>query len=115
MNWYLSKLIFSIEPAEQGNKAQFDEQLRLVQSSNEADAYFKAKQIGKSIQSEFENEEKENVQWRFVDVSEVIEIKEIKDGMEVYSTTHETYEKENFINSVLQKGIAIQSRHLSFC
>lgn len=117
MNWYLTKLVFSID-AENTNgekqKAQFDEQLRLINANDEGDAYFKAKSIGRKDQDAFSNQNNETVFWRFVDVSEVIPVKEIKDGIEVYSSTHETFEKENFINSVRQKGMAIQSRQLCF-
>ncbi|MGZ3899402.1 MAG: DUF4288 domain-containing protein [Bacteroidia bacterium] len=115
MNWYLTKLIFNIEAGTASEKAQFDEQLRLINAVNEADAYFKGKELGKKQQTEFLNENAELVSWRFVDVCEVISLGEIKDGVELYSNTHETYEKENFINSVLQKGIAIQSKHMQFC
>ena len=46
---------------------------------------------------------------------DVIAVDEIKDGVEIYSNTHETTERENFINSVRQKGMAIQTKHLLFC
>ncbi|MBA3665395.1 MAG: DUF4288 domain-containing protein [Bacteroidetes bacterium] len=115
MNWYLAKLIFDIDTGASASKAQFDEQLRLVNAVSETDAYFKAKELGRKNQSEFLNEKTETVAWRFVGVSEVVQLNEIKDGVELYSTTLETNEKENFINSVLQKGIAIQSKNLLFC
>lgn len=114
MKWFLTKLIFSID-AGTNSKAQFDEQLRLVNAVSETDAYFKAKDLGRTQQTEFLNEQAELVSWRFVGVSEVLELNEIKDGVELYSNTIEVSEKENFINSVLQKGIAIQSKNLLFC
>ncbi|MCE3228554.1 MAG: hypothetical protein K0S32_3105 [Bacteroidetes bacterium] len=115
MNWFLVKLIFSVDSEQPVLNAQFDEQLRLIKATNESDAYFKAKQLGKTLQTNFLSEKGEAIAWRFVDVNEVITLSDIKDGMEVYSSTYETSEKENFINSVLQKGIAIQSRNLVFC
>lgn len=122
MNWYLTKLVFIIDtennsgPSDsQNQKAQFDEQLRLIHALDESDAYFKAKSIGKKQQSQFSNASNETVTWRFVDVSEIVLVAELKDGVEVYSTTHETYEKENFINSVRSKGMAIQTRNLFLC
>lgn len=115
MNWYLTKLVFSIEAEKSGKKAQFDEQFRLVNAIDESDAYFKAKNLGKNLQSKFLTEQNETINWRFVDVSEVVLLTELKDGIEVYSSTVETEEKENFINSVLRKGMAIQSKNLAFC
>lgn len=115
MKWYLTKLVFSIEAESTGKKSQFDEQFRLVSAIDESDAYFKAKNLGRNLQTKFKTEKNETINWRFVDVSEVVSLEEIKDGVEVYSNTYETDEKENFINSVLQKGMAIQSKHLAFC
>lgn len=114
MKWYLCKLVFSIGPRSASN-AQFDEQLRLIRAANETDAYFKGKQIGREIQGDIVTVKKEVIKREFLDVSEIVEIKELKDGVEVYSTTHETRDAQNFINSVLQKGIAIQSKNLVFC
>jgi hypothetical protein len=115
MNWYLTKLIFSVDAEEPHRKAQFDEQLRLVKATSETDAYFRGKQLGNSLQTKFLTEKGELISWRFVDVNEVVELPELRDGIELYSNTVETTEKENFINSVLQKGIAIQSKNMVFC
>jgi hypothetical protein len=114
MKWFLVKLIFSID-AGKNNKAQFDEQLRLVSAVSETDAYFKGKEIGRNQQSQFANAEGDLVSWNFVGVNEVVPLNEIKDGVELYSSTIEVPEKENFINSVLQKGIAIQSKTMLLC
>lgn len=115
MNWYLAKLIFSIDPEIKSIKGEFDEQLRLITAPTESDAYFKARRIGKEQEVKITGENTATIFWKFVDVSELIPLNEIKDGIEVYSTTHETLEKESFINSVRQKGIAIQSKNLLFC
>jgi hypothetical protein len=114
MNWYLAKLIFSIDTENPNKKAQFDEQLRLIKAVDTNDAYFKAKNLGSKLQTKIFNQNDEAILWNFVDVCELIEVNEIKDGVEVYSNTHETYERENFIHSVKQKGMAIQSKNLLF-
>jgi len=115
MNWYLVKLVFSIDRADKTNKAEFDEQLRLVSAGSVADAYLKAKVMGQKLQNGFYDESNSRVVWSFVDVAEVILLGDIEDGAEVYSSTHETEEKENFINSVRRKGMAIQARSLFLC
>ena len=112
MNWYLTKLIFSIDAEYDNGKSQFDEQLRLVTAINESEAYFKAKNMGKGLQTKIFTEKNEAILWNFVDVSEVVSVDEIKDGIEVYSSTHETYDREIFIDSVRQKGIALQAKNL---
>ena len=115
MNWYLVKLIFSLDGYNDAKNAQFDEQLRLINATNEEAAYFKAKQMGKQFQSTFSNENGNLLSFNFIDVSEVIKVEQLSDGIEIYSNTIETHDKRSFIQSVLQKGMAIQSKHLVFC
>jgi hypothetical protein len=114
MNWYLAKLIYSLDGYENPINAQFDEQLRLVNASDEETAYFKAKHLGKEMQSNFKTENGNDLRWSFIDVSELIKLNNLSDGVELYSNTIETHDKKSFIQTVLQKGLAIQSRHLVF-
>ena len=114
MNWYLVKLIFSLDGYNDAKNAQFDEQLRLINATNEEAAYFKAKQLGKQFQSTFSNENGNLLSFNFIDVSEVIKVEQLSDGVEIYSNTIETHDKKTFIQSVIQKGMAIQSKYLVF-
>jgi hypothetical protein len=115
MDWYLVKLIFSIDRADKKDRAEFDEQLRLISANTVADAYLKAKVMGQKLQGTFYDDRNARVIWNFVDVAEVILLGEIEDGAEIYSNTLETEEKENFINSVRRKGMAIQAKSLFLC
>jgi len=114
MNWYLVKLIFSLDGYDNTKNAQFDEQLRLINATNEEAAYFKAKQMGKQFQSTFSTENGNLLSFNFIDVSEVIKVEQLSDGVEIYSNTIETHDKKTFIQSVIQKGMAIQSKYLVF-
>ena len=114
MKWYLAKLIFSIDVSESTVKAEFDEQFRLIQARTEEEAYYKAKSLGKKLQSTFFNANNKLVSWRFIDASELNVINELSDGVEIYSNTIETNQKESFINSVLQKAMGIQAKNLTF-
>lgn len=115
MNWYLVKLIYSIDGYTNQKNAQFDEQLRLVNAPNQEGAYFKAKQLGKKLQADFETEQGATLSWTFIDVSEVVKVEQLSDGVELYSNTIETYDKKSFIDTVLQKAVTIQSKSLVFC
>ena len=114
MKWYLAKLVFSIDVSESTVKSEFDEQFRLIKASSEEEAYYKAKNLGKSLQSSFYNVNNKLINWRFIDASELNPINELSDGVEIYSNTVETKEKESFINLVLQKAMGIQAKNLSF-
>ena len=74
MNWYLVKLIFSIEVENRisNNLAEFDEQLRLIEDHSQEAALLKARKLGKSICTTFHNTSNQKVSWRFIDVREII-------------------------------------------
>jgi hypothetical protein len=44
----------------------------------------------------------------------VYELESLKDGEQVYSTTHENTERHSFINYVRQKAMLIQAKSLTF-
>jgi hypothetical protein len=113
MNWYLTKLVFSIE-IENKKCSQFDEQLRLVSALTNEEAFYKARTVGKNEAVVFKNELQKRVAWEFIDVSEVILIPDLKDGTEIYSHTHETQDANDYIRFVKHKASAIQSQHLVF-
>ncbi len=112
MKWYIAKLVFSIETNAAHASAQFDEQVRLVKANNDNEAYFKIRRIGKTEEVSFSNTTSNNLQWQFIDVSEMVCIGDITDGIEVYSNTVEVEEKNNYINAVLKKGMGIQTKNL---
>ena len=105
MKWYLVKLIFHIElSGSEKSLAQFDEQLRLVHAGDRSAAYSKGYEMGMKLSSSFPNSEGNTVEWKFINVAEVILVNEIYGGVEIYSGTIETDEKQRFINSVQQRS-----------
>src|SRR6516164_6591408 len=89
MNWYLSKLVFRIICGDGLHKPQFDEQLRLIESDNEKEAFAKAAAIGSMEEDEFYNQDKKLVQWKFINVSELYKLSGLMDGAELYSRIEE--------------------------
>lgn len=113
MNWYLAKMIFNIRIGD-GNNTQFDEQTRIIHAANAESALFKARAIGKKHEESFVNSENNLVEWKFIDVTEVFALNEIKDGEELYSTTHETENSDSFIRFVHDRSMLIQAKSLTF-
>jgi len=107
MNWYITKIVFNIS-AEQSAKAQFDEQLRLVAAESKEEAFLKARMIGLHEEDTFYNDNMKKVKWEFINVSEVICLKSLEDGTEVYSRIHEMEEGAPYINFIHQKAIALR-------
>src|ERR1051326_2143892 len=53
MNWYLAKIVYRIVCGDGNHTPQFDEQLRLIQASDELHAFQKARRLGEREQDHF--------------------------------------------------------------
>lgn len=107
MNWYISKIVFGIT-AENKQTRQFDEQVRLIQADSTEEAFIKARMIGLAEEDSFLNDEKKRIKWEFINVAELIPLKRLEDGVEVYSRIHEMEEARSYINFVHQKAVSLR-------
>jgi hypothetical protein len=114
MNKYLAKLIFNITMDNEAEAPEFDEQIRVIESNNLEDAFFKARTIGKKEEETFLNADNRLISWQFVDVSEVYPLEDIGDGEQLYSTTHKITDPKSFIKYIRQKSMEIQAKNLTF-
>lgn len=110
MKWYLAKVVYRILCGDGDHTAQFDEQLRLVAATDEAEAFNKATAIGRSEAETFYNQKQEAVQWQFVNVSELYRLQELMDGAELYSRITEVDNAEGYIDFVHHKAAGIQEK-----
>jgi hypothetical protein len=108
MEWYLAKLVYRIICGSGSHTAQFDEQLRLVFAEDELHAFNKAQKIGEKEQESFYNRNKQLVNWKFINVTELHKLEELSDGAEVYSRIYEEEDGENY-----QHTVQVKSRYLS--
>lgn len=108
MNWYIAKVIFKISTQGKTDTAQFDEHLRLIEANSFEEAFLKARVLGITEEDHFINDDRQFVKWEFVNISEVIPLHELKDGLEVYSQIHETAEARSYISYVHQKAASLQ-------
>jgi len=109
MNWYISKIVFRISADNTQQKPQFDEQLRLIAADSAEEAFLKARVIGIGEEDSFLNNKKNTVRWEFINVSEIVPLKKLEDGMEIYSQIHETEEARSYIHCVHQKAIFLRT------
>ena len=112
MNWYITKIVFNITTEQSTN--QFDEQLRLVNAESKKEAFLKARTIGLREEDTFYNDKMREVKWEFVNVSEIIPMSNLEDGIELYSRIHETDEATKYIHFVHQKAIALRKSSTLF-
>ena len=97
MNWYVAKIVFRIISGDGHHHAQFDEQLRLINADDEHQAFEKATTIGIRNQESFLNNKSQPVQWQFIDVAELNQLGELKDGAELYYNIHEAPDADLYI------------------
>lgn len=108
MKWYIAKIVFSISAENTSHKPQFDEQLRLIAADTEEAAFLKARIIGLAEEDSFLNDRNNLVKWEFINVSEIIPLQKLEDGIEIYSHIHETEEARSYIHGVHQKAISLR-------
>ncbi len=108
MNWYIAKIVFNITAENTDHTPQFDEQLRLISAEDLEEALVKARVLGLGEEDSFLNDRHNTVKWEFINVSEIIPLIGLEDGMEVYSHIHETKEANSYIHCVHQKAILLR-------
>lgn len=104
MNWYMAKMVFRIICGNGEHTPQFDEQLRLVAAENKEQALSKALAMGKKEEDAFYNQRLQLVQWQFINVSELNELQQLSDGMEIYSRIEEKENADAYISIINSKA-----------
>lgn len=107
MNWYISKIVFGISTENQTAR-QFDEQIRLIQADTSEEAFLKARMIGLGEEDSFINDHNNRIKWEFINVAELVPLKKLEDGVEVYSRIHETEEGKSYVNFVHQRAVTLR-------
>lgn len=115
MNWYLAKLIYQIVYGDGFYNAQFSEQLRLVEAVDEVHAFTKAQLLGHKEESTLLNETGALIQWKFIDVCELIVIDSMTDGAEVMSQISEPSCAKTYIKTVKRQASQLLSDSCTKC
>ncbi|RYY38802.1 MAG: DUF4288 domain-containing protein [Chitinophagaceae bacterium] len=110
MQWFLAKIVYRITCGDGQHQAQFDEQLRLLQASTEAEALERATEIGLAGEERFRNQDAQLVAWTFVNIPELYPLHAQLDGAELYSQVRETDDASAYVNFVHYKAHCIRAR-----
>lgn len=108
MNWYITKIVFNVSESVGPQTSRFDEQLRLVTAESKEEAFIKARTMGLHEEDVRYYDTTKRSKWEFINVSEVIPLHNLDDGIALYSRIHETKEASTYINVIHQKAIAIR-------
>lgn len=104
MNWFVAKVVYQIISGGGDHAPQFDEQLRLISADCMEDAWEKACEIGEQEQYAFKNQQQQLVQWKFINVPEVLPLNDLKDGMELYSRIEEPGNPDTYVAWLQRKS-----------
>ncbi len=99
MNWYLAKMVFQIIDHQPG-PVRFENQIRLIQSDDEASALTKACVIGKNEQTAFSIGDRQMIQWIFINVTDIWLLSNWLDGAELFSGINEVSNAAEHINQL---------------
>jgi hypothetical protein len=101
--WYTIKLVFRIDINEK-KASQFDEQLRLIEACNDAEAFEKAQEIGRAQQVSFTGSNNQLRKWTFLGASAIVPLKELQSGVQCFSLTNEVEEPETYTTFVMERN-----------
>ena len=104
MKWYLAKIVYRIICGNGNHTPQFDEQLRLIEAEDDMHAFQKARITGDQEEDRFLNNQQEQVQWQFIDISELYELGKLNDGVELYSKICDEENAESYIRSIRNRA-----------
>lgn len=111
MNTYLITLVFQISIEGHRGAAQFDEQIRVIEANDDPEAWEKAQVIGGEEEEQFLNTHRQQVTWKFIAPTAVVQLNHLAHGDQVYSLTHEAEDAEIFADQVRQKSLLSQFHH----
>lgn len=109
MNWYLTKIVFRVLTGGKEHPACFDEQLRVLTASTKHEAFSKARQLGISGEGVVVNVNNDRlIEWKFINVSMLYQLKELLDGAEIGAVTHEPDCADTYIEMIHDKAANIR-------
>ncbi len=109
MHWYLAKIVYRIVCGQGDHTPQFDEQLRLIHAEDLSQAFEQARAIGITEEDSFLNKRNQEVQWQFINVSELHKLSSLFNGMELDSKVTEAANARTYIELVNEKAARLQS------
>lgn len=103
MNWYMVKLIYQFICGNGAHTPQFNEQLRLIVAEDALHAFYKARLIGERETLQIIKGEMP-IQWKFIDVTEILPVNKLSDGAELWSFMNEDTDAELYIRNTRHKA-----------
>lgn len=114
MKKYLIKLVFYIQRNSLESEQEFEEQFWCISAESCNQALQKAQMIGEKEEGGVEAPNPSKLFWKFIDVSEVIELEDRTAPKLLFTTTAKTKCEENYIRFVQTKAGFLKSKNPTF-
>ena len=109
---FLIKMNFQIRIADDGTR--FDEQIRVMDALNEEEAFFKGVALGRGEETHYMNSEAEEVNWKFLGVTDVINLTTMKSGDLVLERLIRKTDHDSYKDFLRKKSTEFQVKSVSF-
>jgi hypothetical protein len=103
MKWFIVKFLYQIEIGDMVRHHQFDEQIRLLLAFDKAEALLKAESMANGFYEPFDNFDGAKVNWKFICIAGLREIKSPHDGQEIFSALHEPEDVQAFLGDAYRQ------------
>ena len=99
----MAKLVYQFICGSGLHVPQFNEQLRLIVADDALHAFYKARLIGERETLTIVTNNMP-IQWKFIDVTEILPVDKLADGAELWSFMNEDADAEKYIRNTQQKA-----------
>jgi len=110
----MAKLVYQFICGSGTHTAQFNEQLRLIVAEDALHAFYKARLIGERETLDI-NKAGLSIQWKFIDVTQLLPVDNLSDGAELWSCNNEDTNAEAYIRNTHQKATLLLQNGLLEC
>jgi hypothetical protein len=106
MNWFLVTLMYTLNAKGKDEKIQLNQQLRMILAEDALHALFKGRLLGERETIDgYKNGSGYN--WKFIDVADVVPMKTLNDGAQVWSSINEEIDADSYIRNARSKSNAL--------
>lgn len=109
MRYYLAKLCYEIICGDGNHTPQFEEQIRLLNTVSYANALQQAQAIGEAETLILQPANRARVEWKFLGVTELLELQPMVHGAELFQTHHEIAYADGYRAFVKHKSNQLQA------
>lgn len=107
MNWYIAMVVYEIICGNGNHCPQFDEQVRLIRATDHSDALNIANQLGEQEAFSFTDQNQRLVQWKFLAVTELLPLREMAHGAEIFNHIIEIDHPDGYREKILNRSNTI--------